>query len=348
MFLESQAKTPERFSLRNPNVLLLLGSRQEIEDTLQAEREPRIEFESTIFRPALGGRLDNPARNPLTYRQLDEVVQMRSSVLLIAASEAAGSGNLLSGLRDQPGVADTRLFVQLDRASDKKSFAQELDKEVKRRVADGITVMLVPASVPWDAEWVTAARAKLNALKSVGSFVSVVFAADPLRLWALAAAVPERAAWVEPWLSVRPWARGFVRKWLEELQFPTDAVDRLEALTGYWGGLLESVARVKGGALDFANNLDRMAKLLDDQDWRRENRRRLTGGVEDAERVLTAMLGLGDGVTESDLVEFGELSKDIVERTLLWAEPLGLVVRQAGGVWAMDPFVKRMLEATLQ
>lgn len=344
----SQAKTPERYSLRNPNVLLLLGSRQEIEDTLQAEREPRIEFESTIFRPALGGRLDNPARNPLTYRQLDEVVQMRSSVLLVAASEAAGSGNLLSGLRDQPGVADTRLFVQLDRASDRKSFAQELDKEVKKRVADGITVMLVPASVPWDAEWVTAARAKLNALKSASSFVSVVFAADPHRLWALAAAVPERAAWVEPWLSVRPWSRGFVRKWLEELQFPTDAVDRLEALTGYWGGLLESVARVKGGALDFANNLDRMSKLLDDQDWRRENRRRLTGGVEDAERVLTAMLGLGDGVTESDLVEFGELPKEIVERALLWAEPLGLVVRQAGGVWAMDLFVKRMLEATTQ
>lgn len=344
----SQAKTPDRFSLRNPNVLLLLGSRQEIEDTLQAEREPRIEFESTIFRPALGGRLDNPARNPLTYRQLDEVVQMRSSVLLVAASEAAGSGNLLSGLRDQPGVADARLFVQLDRASDRRSFAQELDKEVKRRVADGITVMLVPASVPWDAEWVTAARAKLNALKSVSSFVSVVFAADPLRLWALAAAVPERAAWVEPWLSVRPWDRGFVRKWLEELQFPTDAVDRLEVLTGFWGGLLESVARVKGGALDFANNLDRMEKLRDDLDWRRENRRRLTGGVEDAEKVLTVLLELGDGVAVNDLVEFGELPKDIVERTLLWAEPLGLVVRQAGGVWTIDPFFKGMLEATSQ
>lgn len=344
----SQAKTSERFSLRNPNVLLLLGSKQEIESTLQAEREPRIEFESTIFRPALGGRMDDPARNPLTYRQLDEVVQMRSSVLLVAASEASGGANLLAGLRDQPGATDSRLFVQLDRATDKRTFTQELDKEIKKRVSDGITVMLVPTTVPWDAEWVIAARAKLNALKSVTSFVSVVFAADPQRLWTLAAGVADRAQWVEPWLSVLPWSRGFVRKWLEELQYPTDVVDRLDLLTGYWGGLLESAARVKGGALDFAHSLDRMAKLLHDAGSRREMRARLTGGVEEAERVLTTMQGLGDGVTEADLAEFGELPPDLVGRTLRWAEPLGLIVRQTGGAWALDGFTKRMFEGVGQ
>lgn len=344
----SQAKTSERFSLRNPNVLLLLGSKQEIESTLQAEREPRIEFESTIFRPALGGRMDDPARNPLTYRQLDEVVQMRSSVLLVAASDASGGTNLLAGLRDQPGATDSRLFVQLDRATDKRTFTQELDKQIKKRVSDGITVMLVPTTAPWDSEWVLAARAKLNALKSVTSFVSVVFAADPRRLWALAAGVPNRAQWVEPWLSVLPWSRGFVRKWLEELQFPTDAVDRLDFLTGYWGGLLESAARVKGGALDFANSLDRMTNLVDDAAWRREMRTRLTGGVEEAERVLTAMQGLGDGVTEADVAEFGELPADLVGRTIRWAEPLGLIVRQAGGSWRLDGFTKRMFEGAGQ
>lgn len=338
----SQARTSERFSLRNPNVLLLLGSKQEIESTLQAEREPRIEFESMIFRPALGGRVDDPARNPLTYRQLDEVVQMRSSVLLVAASVAAGAENLLAGLRDQPGVADSRLFVQLDRATDKQSFTQELDKEIKRRVADGITVMLVPATTPWDLEWVAAARAKLNALKSVTSFVSVVFAADPQRVWTLTAAAPDRTDWIEPWLSVLPWTRGFVRKWLAELQFPTEAVDQLDAMTGYWGGLLESAARVEGGALDFANSLDRLTKLMDDAEWRRGMRQRLTGGIGDAERVLAAMQGLGDGVTESDLVEFGELPSDVVARTLRWAETLGLVARQAGGTWRLDGFTKRM------
>jgi hypothetical protein len=265
---------------------------------------------------------------------------MRSSVSLVAASRASGIANLLPGLRDQPGMADSRLFVQLDSATDMKSFVQELDKESKKRV-DGITVMLVPPTVPWDSAWVTAAQAKVKSLKSMTSFVSVVFVADPERLWALAANLAEEDEWAEPWMSVLPWARGFVRKWLEELQLPRDAVDRLEVLTGFWGGLLESTAREKGASLEFAD-LDRMKRLLADPEWRLENRRRLTGGIKEAEAVLAALHGLGDGVSESDIVEFGDLPSDRVKRALRWAEPLGLVIRQAGTTWALDSFTKRM------
>lgn len=242
-------------------------------------------------------------------------------------------------------MTEARSFVLLDRATDGKTFAQELDKEVNKRDSEGITVMMVPARAPWGADWVAAARAKLHALTSKTSFVSVVFAADPERLWALTAVAASREQWIEPWLSVLPWTRGFVRKWLEELQLTADAaVDRLEPVTGYWGGLLETAARVTGGALDFAHNLDCMTKSMQDPEWRQHNRIRLTGGIEAAERVLKAMCSLGDGVTEGDLVEFGELPQELVERTLRWAEPLGLVVRQPGSFWALDAFAKRMLE----
>ncbi|MEO8154217.1 MAG: hypothetical protein ABI605_14195 [Rhizobacter sp.] len=341
----SPAKGSDRYSLRNPNVLLLLGSRQEIENTLGAEREPRIEFESTIFRPALGKRVDDPARSPLTYRQLDEVVQMRNSVLLVAGCAASGLNNLLAGLREQPGMSDTGRFVQIDRPTTRAAFSQELDKEVQRRIGEGLTVMLVPATVPWDAEWVLAARAKLKALRSTTSFVSVVFAADPMQLWTLAAPVPDQAQWVEPWLSILPWSRGFIRKWLEELQLPVEEADRLYQLTGFWGGLLEAAARVRTGAahsLDFVQNINRMADVLDDPKTQQQNRMLLTGGVLEGERVLRAMLELGDGVTESDLAEYGELAADTVTRALLWAEPLGLVTRNPGSVWVMDPFVRRV------
>lgn len=339
----SQAKTPERFSLRNPNVLLLLGSQQEMEDILQTEREPRVAFESTIFRPALAGRVDDPARSPLTYRQLDEVMQLRSSVLLVAASEGAGGANLVSSLRDQPGISERRTFVALDRSSDRKAFTQELDREVQRRVAEGLTLMLVPASIPWDSEWVAVARAKLSALTSKTKFVSVVFAADPRRLWELTSAPPSSRPWEDPWLTVLPWDREFVRKWLEELQFPLEAVGRLDSLTGFWGGLLAGAARVKGGVLDFAANLDRMENLLNDAPWNTETLHRLTAGIEEAERVLGTLSSLGDSVDEIDLVDVGELPQELVDRTLRWAEPLGIAKREARG-WTLDPFVKRLLK----
>jgi hypothetical protein len=56
------------------------------------------------------------------------------------------------------------------------------------------------------------------------------------------------------------------------------------------------------------------------------------------------MHSLGDGVTETDLVEFGELPNTVVGRTLRWAEPLGLVLRQAGATWNLDGFTKRVFE----
>jgi hypothetical protein len=338
----SRSGVADHFSLRNPNVLLLLGSKQEIEKTLQAEREPRVEFESTIFRPALAGRADRPARNPLTYRQLDEVMQLRNSVLILAASDAAGGGHLLAGLHNQPGLANTRSFVAIDAVRDRQAFGQTLDREVRQRESEGLTLMFVPAQVPWDGEWVATARTKLNALTSKSSFVTVVFAADPARLWALA---DDAGLQVQPWLSVLPWPRGFVRKWLEDLQLTADtAVDRLAPLTGYWGGLLESAASVKGGALDFSSNLTTMEAAQHNPDWKRQNRMRLMGSNDAAERVLAEICNLGDGVTIDDLVEFGELPRPLVERTLRWAEPLGLAIRLPGGYWALDAFVKLVLE----
>jgi hypothetical protein len=197
--------------------------------------------------------------------------------------------------------------------------------------------------VPWDSDWVAVAQAKLKALTSVTSFISVVFVASPQRLWELAGASADRGSWIEPWLSVLPWSRGFVRKWLEELQLATDSVDRLKELTGYWGGLLEAAGRVQRGALDFADALERMGTSAQDPDWIAENRLRLTGGISEAESVLSAMSSLGDGVTEADLVEYAELPLSVVQRTIRWAEPLGLIAQEPGGFWTLDPFAKRML-----
>jgi len=89
--------------------------------------------------------------------------------------------------------------------------------------------------------------------------------------------------------------------------------------------------------------LERVQSKLDKSEWADDCRRRLTGGVEEAEAGLQTLHSLGDGISDSDLVEFGGMSRSNVERLLRWAEPLGLVIRQAGSVWALDPFVKRVL-----
>ena len=96
-------------------------------------------------------------------------------------------------------------------------------------------------------------------------------------------------------------------------------------------------------SLDFVQNINRMADVFDDPKTRQQTKTMLTGGVVEGEKVLRVMVELGDGVTESDLVEFGDLAADTLARALLWAEPLGLVTRNPGSVWVMDPFVRRVL-----
>jgi hypothetical protein len=74
----------------------------------------------------------------------------------------------------------------------------------------------------------------------------------------------------------------------------------------------------------------------------------MTGGIEEAQQVLKMIHNLGDGVTEDDLVEFGELSRDLVKRTLRWGGPLGLITLEAGSAWSMNPFLKFLFQESLE
>jgi hypothetical protein len=147
-------------------------------------------------------------------------------------------------------------------------------------------------------------------------------------------------------MSVLPWARGFVKKWLEELQLPVDSVDRLFQHTGYWGGILELVAESYPGAVEFTNNLDQFSTQVSDPHWRERQLNLITGEIEEAQEVLKMIHYLGDGVTEDDLVEFGELSRDLVKRTLRWGGPLGLLIPEVGSAWSMNPFLKLLFKET--
>jgi hypothetical protein len=74
----------------------------------------------------------------------------------------------------------------------------------------------------------------------------------------------------------------------------------------------------------------------------------MTGGIEEAQQVLKMIQTLGDGVTEDDLVEFGELPRDLVKQTLRWAGPLGLITLETGSALSMNPFLKFLLQESLE
>ncbi|MEF8752441.1 MAG: ATP-binding protein [Accumulibacter sp.] len=339
------SRTPEgRYSLRNPNIFLLLGNQEEIETVLVKSRQPTGEFDSAAFRAHFRDKPDSPQRNPLTYQQLSELLRHENSVLALAGSLAGGSAGLIPALKDYLDLTGSGVLVEIDGCGDHLSFANTLKRITRNKQNEGLTVIVVPNTVPWSGIWVRDAKRVLDGLHMANRFVSLVFVADPEMMWG--ALADEALQELEiPWMSMLPWRESFVRQWLEDLKLP-NATGALGAATGFWPTLLYSL--IEEGIT--ARELDRRIEAIE-QSWKdpEEVRKRLADfglNVRLPQQILTTLANWGEQPAEaSELAEMSECGLDQVERALRWAERIGLAKREGGDFWVLDPVVRRTLLA---
>lgn len=333
-----------RYTLRNPNVLLLLGSQEEIEAVLVKDREPTVEFESAVFRPPLRSAPASPRRNPLTYQQLSELLRRANTVTAVAGSHAGGVLDLVAGLQDYLGQGGS--LALLDGCADRAAFVRSLDQVLKNRTTDGVTVMLVPSTVPWSALWVQDAEQKLATLRSDSKFVSLVFVADPLTLWGAIGDDATFSGMDVPWMSLLPWRDEFVRHWLEEQQLPNDADLRKQVwlVTGFWSGLLQDLV----AHCTEARELKRRVEAADLRTASVETVGRYAADLglsfHEPQRVLKTLALWGDPVEPAELAALAECDLSEVQRVLRWADLLGLARREGGDFWSLDPLVKAIFQ----
>ncbi|MCW5283191.1 ATP-binding protein [Verminephrobacter eiseniae] len=331
------------YTLRNLNILLLLGSRDEIEAVLVKDREPSVEFELSSFRPSLKSSTNSPQRNPLTYQQLDKLMRRENTVTAIAGSHAGGISDVIEALRDYVGET-AQVKVLEDDCLDTMSFTHALDRALKARETEGNTLVLVPATVAWSSEWIEAGRQKLNLLRSPSKFVSLVFLANPVTLWG---AMSDRATFADmqvPWMSLLPWADEFVKHWLTEQQLPSEKETRQQVrqVTGYWASALQDLVRNCNQESELKRRIEsHFIGMGPDQidAWAKS----FGFVVCEPQLVLCRLAAYCEPVTVAELAELAEVSLEIVERSLRWADLLGLVVRGGGDYWSLDPFISGLL-----
>ncbi|MFC7757080.1 hypothetical protein ACFQY4_02525 [Catellatospora bangladeshensis] len=89
-----------RYRLRTPNVLDLLGSREEVDEFLdQAHSMPLPQsFDGSLLRPPFG---TGPTRGPLTSQQIADLLSPRSQVRMIAGSAALTMERCIRAMRDE-------------------------------------------------------------------------------------------------------------------------------------------------------------------------------------------------------------------------------------------------------
>ena len=264
----------DRYTIRNPNVLLLMGTPEEISHVLLTERESPPEFAPDFYRAADSQSPRGPLRSPLSFTQESDLLQRRNGVTVIAGSIAAGLQDLVAFLRLR--VPGSHLQI-LDSVMDLEAFNKRLSR-LDSREGGSATLMVCPAEIPWTPMWIDSALEKIARLKSEERPVRIAFVADPSALRVLQPdleSLDERGVAL---VLLRPWNEAFLRQWLSDIGIAEEDMatrHRIAECTGLWPNVLYQVAKDVPAANTASRFLLAAEKLIGDYDFRSRIREEL-------------------------------------------------------------------------
>ena len=332
-----------RYTLRNPNILLLLGNSQDIVNALSRPRKLATVYEAKSFRARYpGDRPSKARRGPLTYRQESDL--RKGGVAVISGCNAAGLERVQEFLSLRIG---DKLFQQLAPAGDRSQFEEQL--KAQRPARNEVTVYLLPSEVNWDATWLTSARGILRRKARGGRLWSrVAFMAEPERLWkALNDSKKSDLAEVD-WIGVGPCDDTFLRRWLDDISATADDyhVSKLLETTGGWPRALDNFSLSRGMAnRPWLAQMEKTHRTLQrhSQTWIRQEFG-LSEGVERMLRKLAEADDPFDEVSVELVAGDNDLDHEELQRRVEWGERLGLLERTGSGGWTLNPLVKRLFK----
>ena len=334
-----RAIEPDRYTLRNPNILLLLGNRKDFEKALARERTPEPPYAPASFRARYPKESHSARRGPLTRQQESEL--HRGGVGVICGCPAAGLGNVQEFLSQRIGSDE---FSRIQPSANAAEFEQQLRK--LRSVRNSVTVRLVPPTLKWDLAWVRAAKRVVKG-KAQGKRLwnRVAFIAPPDQLWRLLTDAAESDLDSVDWFPLGPCDLTFLRRWLADINATANESEASDFL------------RVTGG---WPVELDRFGRKSPRRSWQtrfaelqREGEKNAAGRLRDgfgltdeAEAVFRALAGADDPFDEESVKLVADdigMDHRLVQRRVDWGERLGLVPRTEDGSWTFNSLVKRLL-----
>jgi hypothetical protein len=330
---------PSRFALRNANVMLLLGNKDEIDKALNEASQLDVPLRNK--RDTFRRQIDGHAASPLTAAQEGEIKAAANRVVVVHGCLAAGLEALPAALRslfpDPPPVV-------LGEVRSLSEFRSALSQATRR--LPGYSVTLVPATVPWDAEWLRAAQEQIRNFTSQESFTVLVFVADPEQTAALLPSFSASPPAGVRQITLQPWHDDAVRLLIEANRVRSDRQrrERLRRCTGNWPLLLEPFLATASENLD--EEIERAEAALADGELRR--RHCAVFGLElpnvrSYREMLSLVAGLGDFSVEEIVGLMPAGQAGVIGEALAWAEALWLANRVRDR-WELDPFVTRLLE----
>lgn len=244
-------KIENRYWLRSPNVLRLLGTDDEIERELTkiTEYVPSPEFDPNSFRRSLNVK-NLKGRSSFTTAQESDILKPENDIRLIFGSEGLGIKRVSEDVK--VAVEDYAGHVHLLKARIKSSKRlRSWLQECIGKTEEGYVVPIIPleraGSKPENLiEWIETAQDIVNRRHSERRTIRILFLVPPeaAQIWVR---VPKKkreelTAAGGRELKLKRWNEAGLRHWLEDLNIPpnTDAQrkDILDA-TGGWPIFME-------------------------------------------------------------------------------------------------------------
>lgn len=332
-----------RYTFRNANTLLLLGTIEDVERVLERERSAPPVYEAAHFRETARGRPERAS--PLTARQLAALREPKYGVSVLVGSPALGLDDVRPFIEQAFGPGFVRSF---DSVIDREEFERRL-RELEDRPPDATTILFVGGDVPWTIGWVESARSRLARLRSARALVRAVFVVTPETLLRLVEGELDALEREDiEILSLSPWHETALQHWFEANNLPSDrtAGERVRTVTGARSLLLHGFIDDVPNYAGWEQALNALDVRLRHTDYRQSVLAAL-GLSKDAEfpgRVLRAIAHWGGAIDLADLAEL--LPPGLAERLpalLRWAELLHLASPAGPESWQLDAFVHRLL-----
>jgi hypothetical protein len=363
----------DRYTLRSPNVLPLLGGRKKMERVLAKDRVPKWEFDPRTHRRQYGNRKQKGrSMAPVTSHQLKLLQQPDHGVAIVYGTPAAGIQNVSNFLSSVHRNGAYRRFSE----GGVDAFEKWLSETKEKRPDDTVSLALVGHEVEWNQEWVDRALAQTGRLRSPHAFFRVVFLAGPETVWTLGADQKgyERDATV---LQLQPWHDAALYTWFieREQSLTPSQMNEIGQVTGNWPLLVRKLgSAMRGAPSQWDAHLDEIRQSLKDPDDC-EAYLQSFGLPEGERRQILSILAILDddeapprrvyriasdeeatsepsGITPgaiSSLVEDAlesleqEATVKRVRSILNWGRRLGVTTQPRKDRWQMDPLVRRLL-----
>lgn len=329
----------DRYTLRSPNVLTLLGDQERIMDGIYdiSEKPAAATYFNGMTRRPLGG--DVWLRSPFTADQEAFLSRMQHGVLVCQGCHLSGIDRVREGVEAIPGLV---AVCAAERLTQIGQFNEWLAGHIGSRSnkPDGVVLLLIPPECDWNAQWLALARTSLERKKSDKKLIRAMFVADAPRTWEVTD--PDVANEKLNLLSLGPWHDSFFGYWSDHVGLPNTApfIDQVKTATGGWPLLMEQFGeRCRHRAQAWQQILEDILTGLNVDSLAADLK-----GCRDGWSTLQAIAELGT-IPPGLLGSLDDLVGPFGNRTADWATRLGLTVRSGDGM-SVDPTIQELLGAT--